>query len=118
MENKTLVNYKGIDYELAFNLNVMEVIQEEYGTIEEWANRTDATTKEADIKAVIFGLTEMVNEGIEIYNEDHENDKDFVPRQHLTNKQVGRMVSNIGLAEITEKINEKVIESAKSDEKN
>ena len=116
--DKTTVNYKGNDYELAFNLNVMELIQEEYGTIEAWAEKTDATDKEADIKAVIFGLTEMVNEGIEIYNEDHENEKDFEPRKPLTKKQVGRMISEIGLAAVTEKINEKVIESAKSDEKN
>ena len=117
VKEKIIVNYKGIDYEIVFNLNVMEEIQEEYGSIEAWGNKTDNET-EPDMKAVIFGLTCMVNEGIEIYNEDNEDDKDFKPRKLLTKKQVGRLISEIGLEEVTRKLNKSVTESTKSDEKN
>lgn len=116
-KEKILLNYKGEDYELVFNLNVMEQIQDEYGSIEAWGELTDNTT-EPNIKAVIFGLTCMVNEGVEIYNDDHEDDEDFTPRKLLSNKKVGRLVSEIGLAEVTNKLNKTVTESTKSDEKN
>jgi len=117
VKEKIIVNYKGIDYEIVFNLNVMEEIQDEYGSIEAWGNKTDNET-EPNMKAVIFGLTCMVNEGIEIYNEDNEDDKDFKPRKLLTKKQVGRLISEIGLEEVTRKLNKSVTESTKSDEKN
>ncbi len=116
-KEKILLNYKGEDYELVFNLNVMEQIQDEYGSIEAWGELTDNAT-EPNIKAVIFGLTCMVNEGVEIYNDDHEDDEDFTPRKLLSNKRVARLVSEIGLAEVTNKLNKTVTESTKSDEKN
>lgn len=109
---ETKLEYKGKEYSLVFNLNVMEQIQEAYGSIEAWSKLTDAED-EPNIKAVIDGLTMMINEGIEIYNEDHEE-----PLKSLTNKQVGRMISDIGLAGVTGLINQTVIDSTKTDEKN
>jgi hypothetical protein len=111
-KDKAIIKYKGNEYELVFNLNVMEEIQEEYGSIEAWSNLTDAES-EPNMKAVIFGLTAMINEGIEIYNEDHDED-----RKTLNHKQVGRMISEVGLVEASEQINKTVINSTKSDEKN
>lgn len=116
-KEKVSLNYKGEDYELVFNLNVMEEIQDEYGSIEAWGNLTD-NEKEPNIKAVIYGITCMANEGVEIYNDEHEEEKDFTPRKYLTKKQIGRLVSDIGLAEVTAKLNQSVTESTKSDEKN
>ena len=108
------IQYKDKEYSLVFNLNVMETIQEEYGTIEEWGNLTDGSKNgEPDAKAVIFGFTAMLNEGIDIENE--EKGTDIKP---LTLKQVGRLITEIGLSEATAKLNETVIESTKSDEKN
>lgn len=108
VKRDTAVTYKGKEYELAFNLNVMEVIQEEYGSVEAWGAVTDKDGEsEPDIKALKFGLREMINEGIEIYNEDHKD-----KRELMTDKQVGRMITEIGLAEITNKVNGSVIESA------
>ncbi len=135
------VQYKGKDYKLVFNLNVMETIQEKYGSLDEWGELTDGThfakeqyakekgsldgwdllkdkdkakyTTEPNAKAVIFGFTEMLNEGIDMDNE--ENGTDIKP---FTLKQVGRLISEIGLSNATEKLNETVINSAKSDEKN
>ena len=106
------INYKGIEYALVFNLNTMEQIQDEYGTMDKWVDLTE-NAEEPNIKALKFGLTAMINEGIDIYNEDHEDKREF-----LSDKTVGRIVTNIGLSEITSKVQAVVIESSKSDEKN
>lgn len=105
------IEYKGNKYLIVFNLNVMQEIQEEYKTIEAWGSMTDGTSGEINIKALIFGFTKMINEGIEIKNE--ENNTDIKP---MTEKQVGRMITDIGLKAIAQKLNEAVIESTKSDE--
>ncbi len=106
------IEYKGKIYKLYFNLNVMAQIQEEYGTIDKWGELSDGVSGEINAKAVIFGITAMLNEGIEIEND--ENRTDIKP---FTLKQVGRMVTEIGIKEATKKLNETVIESTK-DEKN
>lgn len=111
-ENYGTIQYKEKEYKLVFNLNVMETIQEEYGTLDAWADLTDGTVKEEpDAKAVIFGFTEMLNEGIEIDNE--ENGTDIKP---FTHKQVGRIISEVGMVEATKTMNETVIDSTKSDD--
>ena len=107
------ITYKNENYKLVFNLNVMEAIQEEYGTIEKWGDLTDGAEGEPDAKAIIFGFTEMINEGIDIDNDENGTDKPF-----LTLKKVGRIISELGFEEATDKLNETVIESTKSDEKN
>ena len=55
----------------------------------------------------------MLNEGIDIENE--ENGTDVKP---LTLKQVGRMITEIGIGDATNVMNQTVIDSSKSDEKN
>lgn len=110
MDNK--INYNGIDYDLVFNLNVMEVIQEEYGTIEKWGETIEKSA-EPKAKDVKFGFMAMLNEGIDIYNEEHEDKREF-----LTAKQVGRIISKIGLEKASEALNQTVIDSTKSEEKN
>ena len=112
-EMRNEIEYKGQKYNLVFNLNVMEVIQDEYGTLDNWGALTDVANGEPNAKAVVFGFTAMINEGIDIDNE--ENGTDIKP---LTHKQVGRMLTEIGLREATKKMNNTVIESTKSDEKN
>jgi len=134
------IQYKGKSYKLVFNLNVMEAIQEEYGSIDNWGALTDGTvyakaeyekqnnaipwddlsdedrskfTGEPDAKAVIFGFTQMINEGIDIDNEDNGTDD-----KPLSLKQVGRLITEIGLANATNTLNETVIASTKGEEKN
>ena len=110
------IKYKDKVYKLPFNLNVMEEIQEKYGSIDKWAELTDKNSNsigEPDVKAVIFGLTAMINEGIEIENE--ENGTDIKP---LSLKQVGRIATEVGLAKAMEALNTTVTESTKSEEKN
>lgn len=107
------IEYKNKKYKLVFNLNVMEAIQEEYKTLDEWGALTDGSKGEVNAKAVIFAFTQMINEGLEIENE--ETGSEFKP---LTLKQVGRMISEVGLENATKTLNKTVVESTKGDEKN
>lgn len=111
------LEYKGKTYRVVFNLNVMDSIQEKFGTLDKWGALTDGKQNEGEpnAKAMIFGLTAMINEGIDIDNEEkEENEK--IP--FLTQKQVGRMATEIGLEEAFKIVNNTVIESTKSEEKN
>lgn len=107
------IEIDGQKYTLYFNLNVMEEIQNKYGTLQEWGELTDRNSGEPDIQALIFGYTEMINEGIDIENETAE-----VKKPLLTKKQVGRLITKIGIETSAQKLNEAVIDSIKSDEKN
>lgn len=111
------IEYKGQEYTLYFNLNVMEQIQEEYGSVDKWGSLTDGTENagEPNAKAVIFGFAAMLNEGIDIENEEHSG-KD--KKKPFTLKQVGRMITEIGLLKATQQLNQTVIESTQSTEKN
>ena len=109
--SKTL-EYKGKEYKIVFNLNVMQAIQEEYGTLDKWAELTDGgKNEEPNAKAVIFGFTQMINEGIDI-----ENEKRNVPEKMLTLKQVGRMLTEIGMDAAAKAMQETVIDSTKGDD--
>lgn len=135
------IQYKGRDYKLVFNLNVMEAIQDEYDTLDKWGALTDGTEYskreyirvhgsedgwddlkpkerakyegEPDAKAVIFGFTQMLNEGIEIDNDENGENTPL-----LTLKQVGRMITEIGIANATNVMNKTVTDSSKGDGKN
>jgi hypothetical protein len=100
-------------YQLVFNLNVMQEIQEEYKTLDKWGELTDGKNGEVNVKALIFGLTCMMNEAIEIRN-DEEGTNDPL----LTKKQVGRIITKAGVNKSAEKLNEAIVESTKSDAKN
>lgn len=107
--------YKGKDYKVIFNLNVMEDIQEEFGSLEKWGKLCEPAdkTSEANIKAIKFGLAAMINEGIDISND--ENGTNDPP---LTLKQVGRILSDVGIEQTAKALNETVIKSTMSNEKN
>lgn len=107
------IKYKDKTYKLAFNLNVMEKIQDQYGTIDKWAELTSGKEQEVNVKALKFGFAEMLNEALEI--EADEKGEEFTP---ITEKQVGRMLTEIGLDKMQETLQQTVVESTKSDEKN
>lgn len=104
------IEYKGVKYELVFNLNVMEELQDQYGTVEEWSAKA-MEADEPNVKILKFGFKAMINEGIDIYNEDHEDQKDYV-----TDKQVGRIITEAGFNNIADIIAATVIDSAGSEE--
>ena len=64
-EKETVFHYDGKDYKAIFNLNVMQEIQEKYGSIDEWGKLTSEAS-EPDVKALIFGIKSMMNEAIDI----------------------------------------------------
>ena len=107
-----IIEYKGKKYSLVFDMNVIETLQTKYGSFNKWSDLVQPTKKgeECNIEALKFGFCEAINEGIDIANEDK--------LQFFTLKQIGRIITELGLKEINEKIQEAVIESAKSEEKN
>lgn len=104
------INANGTEYPIVFNLNVMELIQEKYGTLEKWGELTDGKEREIDIKALKFGITEMINEGIDIEDENSE-----IKREFLSEKQVGRIITNIGMEKLATDVQQTVIDSTKTD---
>ena len=118
MKNKIDIEYKGERYEMVFNLNVMEQIQEEYESVSKWGEMTDGEKGEPNAKAVIFGFTAMLNEGVDIYNDENEGKDGFTARKPFTKKQVGRIIMDIGFNNATDKLNGAVIDGVQSDEKN
>ena len=100
------------NYPIVFNLNVMEAIQDQYGTLDRWGELTqgDGEPKVKDLKN---GILAMINEGIEIENEDNGTNNPL-----LTAKQIGRIMTEVGIATIVEKIKEITVASAQGEQKN
>ena len=108
------IEYRGKTYRLVFDLNVMESIQEEYGSIEAWGKLTEPEDGgEPNIKALVFGVTEMINEGIDI-----ANDEDGTDEKPLTHRKVARILTEVGLESVTDKVQKSVIDSTEDDSKN
>ena len=84
------IDYNGKKYKIVFNLNVMQAIQDKFGSLDKWGELTDTKGKEINIEALLFGFKEMLNEGIDIDNEKNGTD---IPL--LTQKQVGRILTEI-----------------------
>jgi hypothetical protein len=98
------------EYPAIFNLNVMEQIQEEYGSVQKWGELTDAKSGEPNAKAIIFGFWAMINEAIDIENDENDEKKPL-----LTIKQVGRIISRAGVENSAKTLNNAVIEATKED---
>lgn len=114
-ENETSIEYKGQKYNIVFDVNVVETLQNKYGSFNKWSELIQPTEKDAEcnLEAFKFGFCEAINEGIDIANEDRDEKLEF-----LTLKQVGRIITDMGLKNINEKMQDAIIESAKSEEKN
>ena len=107
------IEYEGKTYKLAFDLNVMEAIQDEYGSIEAWGELVEPEEGEPNIKALVFGATQMINEGIEI-----SNDEDGTDEKQLTHREVARILTDAGLEFVTSKMQQTVVDSTADDSKN
>lgn len=97
-------------YYAIFNLNVMEQIQEVYGSIQKWGALTDAKSGEPNARAIIFGFWAMINEAIEIENDEKGGNKPL-----FTLKQIGRIISRAGLERSAQALNNAVIQATKED---
>ncbi len=107
------IQLEGREYPIAFDLNVLETIQEKYGSMQAWSEMIEPEDGEANVSALLFGFTEMINEGIDIENDKHNTQIPF-----LTKKQVGRILTEFGMANAAQKLKSVVVESTKSEEKN
>ena len=106
------INYletKTEKYPLVFTLNVMESIQEKYGTIEAWSNLIQRDG-EPDIKALKFFITEAINEGLEM-----EAEKTGEKRETISTKKAGRILTEIGLSGAANKIMATISDSVEMD---
>lgn len=101
MQNKlTYIENNGRKYPIVFNINVMEEIQEAYGSVGAWGEIVEnAKTGEPRVKDLKIGLMMMINEGIDIEN---ERTGENVPM--VTAKQVGRLIGDVGFQAITDVI--------------
>ena len=97
-------------YPIVFNINVMEEIQEAYGSLSDWGRIVEnANGGEPKIKDLKIGLMMMINEGIDIENEATGKNTPM-----LTAKQVGRLIGEIGFSAITEVIQSLTVASTKT----
>ena len=108
MKNKlTYINTEKRNYPIVFNINVMEEIQEAYGSISAWGGIVENSEGgEPKIKDLKIGLAMMINEAIDIENEETGGNAPMV-----TAKQVGRIITEVGFEAITKKIQELTIAS-------
>ena len=98
-------------FPLAFTLNVMEALQDEYETLSNWSELI-RNKKEPNIKALNFFITEAINEGIEI-----ENEKSSEKRVPITSSKAGRIITEIGLKKVANTITKMITESMPHNEK-
>lgn len=108
------VEIDGKDYPFIYSLNVMASVQKKYGSMDKWSKIVEPKPiikkngekfqPEPDLDALIFFFTEAFNEGIEIENENKGGNRPL-----LTQRQVGRLVTSLGLKEANQKLKEAVI---------
>ena len=94
--------YRDTEYPLAFTMNVIEKLQDKYGSYEKWGEMTDGKEQEINIGALKFGITEMINEGIDMENETLETKREII--------------TEIGMEKMTDRVQQTVIESTKRNE--
>ena len=92
-------------YPIIFNLNVMEEIQEQYGSLAAWGEKTQRNG-EPQIKDLKAGVMAMLNEAIDI-----ENEKNGTQVAALTGKQVGRIMTKVGIDKIVLAIQDLTVKS-------
>lgn len=111
MQNKlTYIESNDRKYPIVFNINVMEEIQDAYGSVSAWgAIVENAGNGEPKVKDLKIGLMFMINEGIDIENERTGRNEPMVNA-----KQVGRLIGDVGFSAITDVIKNLTIASTKT----
>jgi hypothetical protein len=100
------------EYPITFTLNVMESIQEKYGTIDKWQSNL-IERDETPIKDVVWIFQELLNEAIDIENDDRE-----VKLPKLEHKQVARIITSLGVVKAVRLIFETVSNAMPKEEEN
>ena len=94
-------------YPIAFTLNVMEAIQQKYGTLQEWGKLAQSRN-EPDIAALKYMLMESQHEGVEM---TCKCKRGMCECDYLTLKEVGRLITRIGIKTVAEKISKLITAS-------
>lgn len=98
-------------YPIAFTLNVMEEIQNKFGSMGKWGEALQPEISEPKIKDLKWTFAQFINEGIDIENEENGGDRSFV-----TEKQVGRIISAIGMKQVSDTILKTTLQSTDTGE--
>ena len=98
----------GKEFTLAWNLNVMEEMQDKYGSLEAWGKISEG--EEPKISSIIDAFEAMINEGIEI-----DNEKNGINEKPLTHRQIGRIISAYGVENAAETMKNAISEATKDD---
>ena len=100
-------------YPICFNVNVMEELQDEYGSLIKWTELIEPKDAkiEPSIKALKNGVLLMINEGIDIEKENKNIDQPYVNL-----KQVGRIITEIGLVNASKQIKDLTTKSLEIDD--
>lgn len=105
------LNTKNEKFPFVYSLNVMNQIQNKYGTLSAWSDLIEPKDGgEPSIEAVLFFFKEAINEGIDIENENRQE-----PRPFINEKKVGRIITEIGMPEATRRLKGIVVDSTKND---
>lgn len=101
-------------YPFIYSLNVMSAIQSKYGSLDDWANLIEPKEgkKEPNIEALLFFFKEAINEGIDI-----ENEKLKEPVAFVNEKQVGRIISEVGIEEAGKQLKDAVVVASGNNDK-
>ena len=125
LEKLNYIETKNKKYPIAFTFNVLEEIQNKYGSFEDWQHILDGEYKaknekgeevwlQGEVKIADFKyfMQIAINEGIDIYNEEKAINEDQM--KPLTSNQVGRLISEVGTKTISEVIKKVIVDSTSS----
>ena len=101
-----------VEYPVAFDINVLEELQDKYGSVDEVKNILEPSDgKEVKLKDLKFVFLIMINEGIDIENEEKNTDRKFI-----TDKKVGRLLTEAGIKNMSNQLKDVIITSNNSNE--
>lgn len=109
LEIKKYIETGAEKYPVIFSFNVLEEIQDKYESFDKWSHIIEGEEliddewekKEPKIKDIKYFIKIAINEGIDL-----ENEKTNGNRKFLTDKQVGRLISEVGVQKISKIIRE------------
>lgn len=112
------LEYKGKQYKIVFDFNVMQDLQEEYGTFTNWVEQAyGKKTGEPSMKALSFAIMSMVNNGIDEENEDKKPEEQ---KAYITARTANRMLTEFakgnGLNNVINQIDDLMTQSLQGGE--
>lgn len=106
------IELKNEKFPMVFSLNVIEAIQTEFGSLNDWKELIEPKDGgETNLKALLFAFKEAINEGIDIENENLHGNKPFI-----NERKAGRIITELGLSEAGDQLKQIVVDSTKGDD--